>query len=318
MGYRPCLTLVRCSVGPFSYKRDENGRVLVDPVTSRPLRESNTKVVQWEDGSLTMFVGKESLNLTRQKIANSFLFVNEVRLLLDASTWCLLDLPDTGPQLHAPQMSSDKPEFDDEQDVAGQETVLECHARLHEKFTIRPMTTSSKSHKSLTMSMRAKHNKGVQKIKQYISEIDGYREQEQRVKIVDDQLRLQNRKKARQGYEFDRERSARMDASFLEEGYDYDDDENVGAIKEQFGGRGAGGRGKPAGKKPAAAAHRRPSAPSSYHGAGFDEYRRNRAREAEKSESENDDAEEEQEEEDEEEMVIRSTKKRRTVDEDSD
>lgn len=63
----------------YSYKRDDNGRVLVDPATGRPLRESNTKLVQWEDGSLTMFVGKESLNLTRQKIANSFLFVNEVR-----------------------------------------------------------------------------------------------------------------------------------------------------------------------------------------------------------------------------------------------
>ncbi|KAF1335954.1 Leo1p like protein, partial [Globisporangium splendens] len=276
----------------WRYQRDANGRVKIDPVTKRPMRESNTKLVQWEDGTLTMFVGKEALNLSRQKIANSFLFVNE--------------------------MSSDKPEFDDDQDAPGQETVLECHARLHEKFTIRPMTTSSKSHKSLTMSMRAKHNKGVQKIKEYISELDGYREQEQRVKIMDDQLRLQNRKKARQGYEFDRERSSRMDASFLEEGYDgveYDDDDNVGAIKEQFGGRGSGNR-KP-GKKPAQ--QRRPPMPSSYRGAeGFDEYRRNRAREAEKSESENDDAEEDQDEEDDEEMVIRSTKKRRTVDEDSD
>ncbi|TYZ61146.1 hypothetical protein PybrP1_004456 [[Pythium] brassicae (nom. inval.)] len=250
----------------WRYKRDDHGRVLVDPATGRPLRESNTKLVQWEDGSLTMFVGKESLNLTRQKIANSFLFVNE-------------------------------------------------------KFTIRPMTTASKSHKSLTMSMRAKHNKGVQKIKQYISELDGFREQEQRVKIVDDQLRLQNRKKARQGYEFDRERSARIDSSFLNEGYDYDDEENVGAIKEQFGGRGRGkSAAAPAGRKPAAAAaQRRPAAPSSYHGAGFDEYRRNRAQAvADKSESENDEAEDEQEEEEEEEMVIRSTKKRRTVDEDSD
>lgn len=219
-------------------------------------------------------------------------------------------------------MSSDKPDVHDEPDAAGQETVLECHARLNEKFTIRPMTTASKSHKSLTMSMRAKHNKGTQKIKHYISELDGSREQEQRVKIVDDQLRLQNRKKARQGYEFDRERSARMDASFLHDGDDYDDDENVGAIKEQFGGRGRGKAAATAsgGRKPAAAAQRRPAAPSSYHGAGFDEYRRNRAQAAvaDKSESENDDAEDEQEEEEEEEMVIRSTKKRRTVDEDSD
>lgn len=220
-------------------------------------------------------------------------------------------------------MSSDKPEFDDEQDVAGQETVLECHARLHEKFTIRPMTTSSKSHKSLTMSMRAKHNKGVQKIKEYISELDGYREQEQRVKIMDDRLRLQNRKKARQGYEYDRERASRMDASFLEEGYDgaggdYDDDENVGAIKEQFGGRGSAHRksSSGAGRKHAAPHLRRAPVQSSYHGAGFDEYRKRR--EAEKSDSEHDDGDEEQDDDDDEELVIRSTKKRRTVDEDSD
>lgn len=64
----------------WRYKRnDADGRVLVDPKTGRPLRESNTKLVQWEDGTLTMFVGKEALHLTRQKLANSFLFVNEVR-----------------------------------------------------------------------------------------------------------------------------------------------------------------------------------------------------------------------------------------------
>lgn len=50
----------------------------LDPKTNRPLRETNTKLVQWEDGTLTMFVGREALNLTRQKIANSFLYVNEV------------------------------------------------------------------------------------------------------------------------------------------------------------------------------------------------------------------------------------------------
>ncbi|RLN89713.1 hypothetical protein BBJ28_00012157 [Nothophytophthora sp. Chile5] len=273
----------------WRYKRHPStGRVLLDETTQRPLRESNAKLVQWEDGTLTMFVGKEALNLSRQKMASSFLFVNET--------------------------SSDNPRFhDSEEPVAGQESVLECHARLKEKFTIRPMTTSSKSHKSLTMSMRAKHNKGVQKLKEYISEMDGEREQEQRVKITDEKLRLQNRKKARQTFEDDRGRAARMDAQFLEEGYDgmdYDDDEHVGAIKEQFGKRKG-------------AAHRKTGAPPRpLPGGGFDEYRssqrqRELEREAEKSESDNDVAGDQGEDEDEEEdeVVIRSHKKRRTVDE---
>ncbi|DAZ94870.1 TPA: hypothetical protein N0F65_008172 [Lagenidium giganteum] len=266
----------------WRYVRDDEGRVKMDPKTNLPMRESNTKVVQWEDGTLTMFVGKEALTLSRQKIANSFLFVNE--------------------------MSSDKPEFDDDEDAPGQETVLECHGRLQEKLTIRPMTIASKSHKSLTMSMRAKHNKGVQKIKSYISELDGYREQEQRVKIQDDRLRLQNRKKARQGYEYDRERSSRMDASFLEEGYDGVDyeDESVAAIKEQFGNRG---RKAPIRKPPVA---RRPA----YRGGGFDDYRRE-AKSRDKSDSENDAADddvEDEEEDEEDELAFRRTKKRRTVD----
>ncbi|GMF47573.1 unnamed protein product [Phytophthora fragariaefolia] len=274
----------------WRYKRDSaTGRVLLDEQTKLPLRESNAKLVQWDDGTFSMFVGKEALTLSRQKLANSFLFVNE--------------------------MASDSPRFQDSDDVVpGQESVLECHARLKEKFTIRPMTTASKSHKSLTMSMRAKHNKSVQKLKEYISELDGEREQEQRVKITDEKLRLQNRKKARQGYEYDRERSSRMDAQFLEEGYDamdYDDDEHVGAIKEQYG------------KRKSSAVPRKQGARRPVPGGGFDEYRSSqrqreleREREAERSESDNDAGlDEGEDEEEEEEMVIRSHKKRRTVDE---
>ncbi|KAG7385292.1 Paf1 complex component [Phytophthora pseudosyringae] len=274
----------------WRYQRDPaSGRVLLDDTTKLPRRESNAKLVQWEDGTFSMFVGKEALTLSRQKLANSFLFVNE--------------------------MASDSPRFQDSDDVVpGQESVLECHARLKEKFTIRPMTTASKSHKSLTMSMRAKHNKSVQKLKEYISELDGEREQEQRVKITDEKLRLQSRKKARQGYEYDRERSSRMDAQFLEEGYDamdYDDDEHVGAIKEQFG------------KHKSSAALRKHGVRRPVPGGGFDEYRSSqrqreleREREAERSESDNDArVDEGEDDEEEEEMVIHSHKKRRTVDE---
>jgi hypothetical protein len=294
----------------WKYRRDPvTDTILMDPITKLPQRESNTKLVQWEDGTFTLFVGREALKMSRQKISNSFLCANEI--------------------------ASDKPELidrlnEDDPEIKGQDMVLESHGRIYETVTIRPMTTASKSHKSLSMSMRAKHNKGVQKIKEYISELDGNLEQEQRVKIREDQLRLANRKKARQSYEYDRDRSAQMDANFLEEGYEYEEEESLSAIKQKFGG-----------KKTSSATSRppRPSGPSrssAYEGTGgFDEYRRNHDRERDEQQrrrsvgrggededdqvdqEENEDGDEEEEEE-EEDVMVRSTKKRRTVDEDDD
>nr|CCA19716.1 conserved hypothetical protein [Albugo laibachii Nc14] len=285
----------------WRYRRDEKGALVMDPITHHPLRETNSKVVRWEDGTLTLFVGREALYLARQKIANSFLFVNEV-------------------SLNEKAFQNNKVE----DNATGQKTVLECHGRLDEKLTIRPMTTSSKSHKSLTMSMRAKHNKGVQKLKEYVSELDASREQEQRAKINEDRLRLQHRKKARQTFEYDRGRAARMDASFLEEGFEDDEDDeeeadHVGSTSEQSGsGKSRKGSTRKAGSQRRA----------SFNGDGFNEYRRaGEARRRDRAKSESDEDEEEdaddgdQDSDDdvEEEMIVRQApKKRRTVEEDSE
>jgi len=50
-------TLVR-----FRFKRDAAGAVLTD-AEGRPERESNARVVEWQDGSLTLHVGKEVFSL---------------------------------------------------------------------------------------------------------------------------------------------------------------------------------------------------------------------------------------------------------------
>ncbi|KDO19756.1 hypothetical protein SPRG_15090 [Saprolegnia parasitica CBS 223.65] len=252
----------------WRYATDADGNVLVDPATGRPKRESNTRIVKWEDGTYTMFVGDEALTLTQQKVANSFIFANE--------------------------QSTD-------------ETVLECHGRVSKKLTIRPIATTSSSHQSLKMSMRARHNKAVVRIQEYISEIDGTLDKEQRANARQEKMRLQNRKKHRDGYEYDRDRSSRMDAGFLEEGYDgveYDDD-NLSAIKQQYGGRGAA-------KKPEKPMSKRPAAPRP---GGLDEYRMKQRNRQASDESEPDDDDDDDEEE--EMMRSSSAKKRRTlVDED--
>ncbi|KAF0690828.1 Aste57867_17816 [Aphanomyces stellatus] len=246
----------------WRYKLDDEGRITVDPKTGLPNRESNARIVKWDDGSYTMFVGDEVLTLTQQKVANSFVFVNE--------------------------QSTD-------------ETVLECHGRVTQKLTIRPVSTASSSHQSLKMSMRARHNKAVVKIQEYISEVDGTLDKESRAAVKQEQMRLENRKKQRQGYEYDRDRSSRMDSNFLEEGYDgveYDDN-NLSAIKQQYGH-------KP--KKTDKAARRTPV----LRPGGLDEYRQQKEQREEVEVDEDDD------DDDEDEMITRTTKKRRTVDEDSD
>ncbi|EQC32313.1 hypothetical protein SDRG_10060 [Saprolegnia diclina VS20] len=254
----------------WRYATDADGNVLVDPATGRPQRTSNTRIVKWEDGTFTMFVGDEALTLTQQKVANSFVFANE--------------------------QSTD-------------ETVLECHGCVSKKLTIRPIATTSSSHQSLKMSMRARHNKAVVRIQEYISEVDGTLDKEQRANARQEKMRLQNRKKHRDGYEYDRDRSSRMDAGFLEEGYDgveYDDD-NLSAIKQQYGGRGAA-------KKPEKPLSKRPAAPRP---GGLDEYRMKQRSRQESDESEPDDDDDDDDDEEEEMMRSSSAKKRRTfVDED--
>ncbi|OQR85607.1 hypothetical protein ACHHYP_11665 [Achlya hypogyna] len=257
----------------WRYAVDANGSVIVDQATGLPKRESNTRLVKWEDGTYTMFVGEEALTLTQQKVANSFIFVNE------QST-------------------------DEMNQQSTDETVLECHGRVANKLTIRPIATTSSSHQSLKMSMRARHNKAVVRIQEYISELDGTIDKEQRAAVRQESMRVANRKKQRDGYEYDRDRSSRMDAGFLEEGYDgveYDDD-NLSAIKQQYGGR----------KKPEKPVSKRPAAPRP---GGLDEYRMNQRR---PPSDESDAAEDDDDDDDEEELMHsnRAKKRRTMVDED--
>ncbi|ETV90684.1 hypothetical protein H310_14578 [Aphanomyces invadans] len=248
----------------WRYKLDASGRIMVDPKTGLPMRETNSRIVKWEDGSFTMCVGDEVLTLTQQKVANSFVFVNE--------------------------QSTD-------------ETVLECHGRVKSKLTIRPISTASSSHQSLKMSMRARHNKAVVRIQEYVSEIDGTLDKEQRAAVKQEQMRLENRKKQRQGYEYDRDRSSRLDSSFLEEGYEDEDDNNLSAIKQQYGHKA---------KNKATSAASRRAAPRP---GGLDEYRQQKQEQRHRAVEVDDD-----DDEDDEDMIphTSASKRRRTVDEDSD
>ena len=63
------------------------------------------------------------------------------------------------------------------------ETVLECHAPLKEKLTIRPTSLKNKSHQSLTMSVHARRNRSSHALKEYISAEDALMAKERHGKV---------------------------------------------------------------------------------------------------------------------------------------
>lgn len=151
-------------------------------------RETNTKLVQWDDGSYSLFVGSEVLSVSRQTIGNSFVFHNQTSIV-DGKT----------------------------------DTVMECQKPLHEKLTIRPSSTSNKSHRQLTQTVHARRSKGSRALKEYISEVNPDMDKASRAKANEDRLRLESKKRSRDEYHTDQYRgSNRMDADFLEEGFDDD------------------------------------------------------------------------------------------------
>jgi RNA polymerase-associated protein LEO1 len=54
----------------FRLKREEDGSVAVDE-QGRPIRESNSKIIEWNDGSLTLHVGNECFSLRQAAAAAS-------------------------------------------------------------------------------------------------------------------------------------------------------------------------------------------------------------------------------------------------------
>lgn len=46
----------------WRFQRDNDGNIMKDPVTGGTLYESNSRIVEWEDGSKTLYVGKEAFN----------------------------------------------------------------------------------------------------------------------------------------------------------------------------------------------------------------------------------------------------------------
>eukprot|EP00618_Florenciella_parvula_P024924 CAMPEP_0119482780 /NCGR_PEP_ID=MMETSP1344-20130328/10484_1 /TAXON_ID=236787 /ORGANISM="Florenciella parvula, Strain CCMP2471" /LENGTH=396 /DNA_ID=CAMNT_0007517219 /DNA_START=144 /DNA_END=1334 /DNA_ORIENTATION=- len=104
----------------WRYKRDEFGEVMRD-ADKHPIRESNSRLVKWSDGSMQLFVGNEPYEVAVRPADQSFLFVKQ-----------------------APKESM---------------TLLECQGEIASRVQFQPASLASDTHKKLTTKVRLENMK---------------------------------------------------------------------------------------------------------------------------------------------------------------
>lgn len=204
----------------WRYKRDENGDLVRDGEDDSLVRESNTKLVKWSDGSLTLHIGKEAFDIQNvdSSTSNGFAGLNGYAYLSQKATF---------------QNDND----DDEEELQNGKnggTVLECIGPVASRLVAKPSSLQSESHKSLTIAVRQRTVKRA-KIAQYMTEEDPEKLKQERIKYNEDADKLKQRKRASGGnYRSSHERRRPgMNRSYLEasddEGYDTT---NIRALKK--------------------------------------------------------------------------------------
>lgn len=218
------------------YVRDEQGNLI---------RESNTRLVKWSDGSYTLHVGQEVLEVDNldsgvpadnedEAMAgfagiNGYLCVSQKAQIR----------PPTKRELEGPTKEGEEEEDDNEEESPAQPagTVLECVGRITSRFAPRPSSLASDAHRNLTLAMRQRNVKRA-RIAEFVTEVDPEKDKMARIRGKDDEAKAKARKGgARRSGGGVRRRG--MNPDFLEE----EDDEqydgvNLGKMKRQTMGRG--------------------------------------------------------------------------------
>eukprot|EP00531_Pseudo-nitzschia_arenysensis_P007299 CAMPEP_0116134332 /NCGR_PEP_ID=MMETSP0329-20121206/10588_1 /TAXON_ID=697910 /ORGANISM="Pseudo-nitzschia arenysensis, Strain B593" /LENGTH=447 /DNA_ID=CAMNT_0003629033 /DNA_START=83 /DNA_END=1426 /DNA_ORIENTATION=- len=199
----------------WRYKRDENGTMVREG--GDLVRESNSKLVKWSDGSYTLHIGNEAFDIQNVDSSNSTGFpgLNGYVYLSQKATFQTKDDDD-----------------DDENEEQNGGTVLECVGPVASRLVAKPSSLQSESHKSLTVAVRQRTVKRA-KIAQYMTEEDPEKLKMERIKYNEDADKLRQRKRATGGYRGGGGGRRGMNRSYLEadddEGYDT---VNIRALKK--------------------------------------------------------------------------------------
>lgn len=195
-------------------KRDGNGM---------PLRESNTRLVKWSDGSLTLHVGNEVLEV--DAVDSSVPKVIEG----DNKANGLPGFAGINGYVYVKQKARTKENGSDEENKASTDndekpaqkttgTVLECVGAITSRLAPRPSSLASEAHRNLTNAIRQRNVKRA-RIAEIVTDFDPEKEKAARIKGKDDLEKSRNRGTRRSGGGGGRRK---LNSSYLEDDDDYD------------------------------------------------------------------------------------------------
>jgi RNA polymerase-associated protein LEO1 len=195
----------------WRYKRDDAGDFVRD-ANGKLLRESNARIVKWEDGSYTMHIGNDVFEVDAHQSGapGAFSGLNGYIYLSQKATFAAA-------------------EEDTEETPGG--TVLECMGQVNSRLTARPSSLQSEAHKSLTVAVRQRTIKKA-RIAQYVTQEDPEKAKQERIKYNEDAEKIQSNKSKNSYSNRSRARQPGMNRRYLEEEDGEYDDVNLKRMKK--------------------------------------------------------------------------------------
>jgi RNA polymerase-associated protein LEO1 len=200
----------------WRYKRDGSSGELERDEDGKLVRESNTRLVKWNDGSVTLYIGNEAFDVQSvDSSSNGFAGLNGFVYLSQKATF--------------------SNEGEDKDAPGG--TVLECMGPVASRFVAKPSSLQSDAHKSLTVAVRQRTIKKA-RIAEYVTQEDPEKLKEERIRYNEDAEKIQAKKK-NSNYRYNntasRTRTPGMNRRYLEDDDDNYDGVSIRALKKGVG-----------------------------------------------------------------------------------
>ncbi|KAL7539026.1 hypothetical protein ACHAXR_008990 [Thalassiosira sp. AJA248-18] len=232
----------------WRYKTNEAGEYVRDE-DGNPVRESNTRLVKWSDGSITLHVGQELLEVDNldssvpadnpdKSVAgfagiNGYMYVSQKAKIRPPTKKEMEGPPEEGEAYN----ESDLENEEDRPPAKPAGTVLECIGTIASRLALRPSSLASDAHRNLKLAVQKRNVKRA-RIAEIVTEVDPEKEKQARIKGKEDLAKSRARSSSggkRSSGGGGRRRG--MNASYLEEEEDYDG-VNISRLKKQTMRRG--------------------------------------------------------------------------------
>ncbi len=148
------------------------------------MRESNTRLIKWSDGSFTLHIGNDAFDIqTVDSSSGGFAGLNGYVYLSQTATF------DKKKETRAGD------DDDEEEDETNGGTVLECIGPVTSRLVAKPSSLQSEAHKSLTVTIRQRTIKTA-RIAEYVTEEDPEKAKLERIKYNEDVGKQNARKRS--------------------------------------------------------------------------------------------------------------------------